>query len=149
MLAPGTPLRLSVEAYPRLAELVLPSGDRHAVEGDIEELSDGRWRLPEIPGQRTERAGLYTLALDGARDEPFAVQLDPREGDLERLSPGDLAALHPAFTVLDRGDERSRAAAQSPQRGELWRVLATLCLLFLVGESLWGAWIGQRRRLPR
>jgi hypothetical protein len=148
VLAPGTPLRLVVETYPRLAELELPGGDRHPVEGDIEELSDGRWRLPELPGQRTERAGLYVVALDGARNEPFAVQLDPREGDLERLSPGDLTALHPAFTLLERGDDRGRAAAQGPQRGELWRILATLCLLFLIGESLWGAWIGQRRRLP-
>ena len=146
VLAPGAPLRLIVDTYPRLAELELPTGDRRAVEGDPEELEGGRWQLPEVSGQRTERAGLYVIGLDGGRREPFAVQLDPAEGDLTRLGPAELTGLHPALTLLERGQDDTGSATQGPQRGELWRILAGLCLAFLVGESLWGAWIGQRRR---
>lgn len=148
VVAPGAPISLIVDTYPRLPELKMPGGGRYAIEGDVLELGDGRWRLPEVPGQRTERAGLYAVDVDGGLSEPFAVQLDAREGDLERLSAGELSDLHPALSILEGGSHRDGSTPLGPQRGELWRLLASLCLAFLVGESLWGAWIGQRRRRP-
>ena len=69
------------------------------------------------------------------------------KGNLARLGPSELAGLHPALTLLERGQDDAEGGPQGPQRGELWRILAGLCLAFLVGESLWGAWIGQRRRV--
>ncbi len=147
VLAPGEPLRLTVDTYPRMTELELPSGERFAIEGDVEELPDGRWRLPEIPPTRTRRAGLYTVGLGDERSEPFAVEIDPLEGDIDRLSPPELSALHPALTLLQRSSKGSAAPGARDTRGELWRLVAGLCLLFLVGESLWGAWIGSRRRM--
>lgn len=149
VLSPGSPLRLEVDAYPRTAELVRADGSRRAIEGKIEELPDGRWRLPEVPGGETERAGLYVVGLEEGRQEPFAVQLDPTEGDLSRLGPTDLRDLHPALALLERREGGDAVGDEAARRGEIWRLLATLCLIFLVGESLWGAWVGQRRRLPR
>ncbi|MDA1264163.1 MAG: hypothetical protein O2816_03680, partial [Planctomycetota bacterium] len=147
VLSPGAPLSLVVDTYPRLTELVLPDGDRRALEGTPEELSDGRWRLPQIPGERTERAGLYIVGLDAGRSEPFAVQLDPGEGDLTRLSTLELEGLHPALQLLARSDDNSSISSEGNTRGEIWRLLATLCLACLIGESLWSAWLGQRRRI--
>ena len=59
----------------------------------------------------------------------------------------EVEAIHPALRVAAvdaAGSEASTEAA--PRRGELWRWLALSALLFLVAESLWGAWIGSRRR---
>jgi len=80
---------------------------------------------------------------------PFAVHFDARESDLARLAPGELAELHPVLVAA--GARPDRAAAQEEgdrAQGELWRLLAGLCLAALVAESLWAAWIGRRRALP-
>jgi hypothetical protein len=48
--------------------------------------------------------------------------------------------------VRPEADEGDRGDAEDG-RGELWRGLALAALLFLVGESLWGAFVGRRRRI--
>ena len=87
----------------------------------------------------------------GAGEPPiaFAVQLDPVESNLLRMPPEELEALHPALAVLgpEAAPAEDDAGGEDPTRGELWRWMAAACLLFLVLESLWGAWIGHRRRL--
>jgi Aerotolerance regulator N-terminal len=147
VLRPGEPLSLVVDTFPRMAELRRADGSRRSLDGEPQELPDGRWRLPEVGGNETERAGLYTIGLDGKLSEPFAVQLDRAESDLTRMSPGELASLHPALVLLERGEDAGSVSQDGSQRGEVWRWVAILCLAFLVGESLWGAWIGQRRRI--
>ncbi|MEE8468756.1 MAG: BatA domain-containing protein [Planctomycetota bacterium] len=148
VVAPGEPVRLVVAAFRHSLELVRADQSRRSLDGDATELPDGRWRLPEVHGAETERVGLYVIQSQGDRDEPFAVQLDPRESDLARLDAGEAAGLHSAIRVLTAGEREGRTAEEGPRRGEIWRFLALATLLALIGESLWGAWIGQRRRVP-
>ncbi len=145
-VAPGTPLRLVADAFLRGPELVRPDGVTRALAGDAIERPDGRWNLPEIPASDTERAGVYEVRAAGSPVERFAVQLAPREGDLARASAREIEAIHPALRVRT-GEERELSRRNDDGRGgELWRLLAALALIFLVLESLWGAWIGQRRK---
>jgi len=74
--------------------------------------------------------------------------IDPLEGDLDRLSLDEVGGIHPALVaVRNEGSSNDAAGAEAPRRGELWRPIAALCLAFLVFESLFGAWIGRRRRV--
>jgi hypothetical protein len=145
-VAPGTPLRLVADTFLRGPELVRPDGVTRALAGDATERADGRWNLPEVPASDTERAGVYEVRAAGSPPERFAVQLAPREGDLARASAREIEAIHPALRVRT-GEEREVSRRNDDGRGgELWRLLAALALTFLVLESLWGAWIGQRRK---
>ncbi|MEM9380793.1 MAG: BatA domain-containing protein [Planctomycetota bacterium] len=147
-LGVGTPVELVVDTFPRNATLVLPAGGQRPIEGDPVERADRRWTLPLIDGAWMERVGVYEVRADAARAEPIAIRLDARESDLARATPLEVEAIHPALVVataeaVAQGDDESSA----PRQGELWRGLALAALLFLVGESLWGAWIGARRRV--
>ena len=112
----------------------------------ITAIGGGLWLLPEVPGSETARAGLYTIELSGAPSVPFAVCCDPAEGDLARWSPEELSASHAALEAyapedVAEGDETVGDEA----RGELWRALCALALVFLVAEALWAARLGRRR----
>ena len=146
-LAVGDGLALVVDGFPRAATLVSPAGGQRPIEGDSTERPDRRWTLPMLDGAWMESVGVYEVRTDNARAEPIAVQLAPRESDLTRATALEVEAIHPALRVASvdpSGDEP--AAEVAPRRGELWRWLALSALLFLVAESLWGAWIGTRRR---
>ena len=143
----GAGLELVVDGFPRAATLVSPSGGQRPIEGDSTERPDRRWTLPMLDGSWMESVGVYAVRTENARTEPIAVQLDTRESDLSRATALEVEAIHPALRVAAvdaAGTEASTEAA--PRRGELWRWLALSALLFLVAESLWGAWIGSRRR---
>ncbi len=143
----GTPLVAEVATFPRAAAIVRPDGTRKPLDGEPESLPGNRWRLPSVPGRDVEAAGLYRIETEGAGNLAFAVLIDPMEGDLDRLSLDELAGVHPALVAL-RGDDGDDARGEdAPRRGELWRPIAAACLAFLVLESLWGAWIGRRRRV--
>jgi hypothetical protein len=143
---PGEPLSVDVSAFPRNPQLVRPDGTRRPLEGEAERTGSGTWKLPVIAGKETERVGAYKIEMEGAPATAFSVQLDPLEGDLDRISPAELDALHPAFLTVRPGDGDARGADRTaPQRGELWRWLALGCLVALVLESLWAAWLGARR----
>lgn len=151
-VAPGEPLVAEVEGFPRALLLVRPDGTQRRIEGAAEELLPGRYRLPPVTGRDTERVGHYRLQVEGKTPQSvsFAVQVDPREGDLARLSIAETEALHPALVAVEAGDEdRARDEGAVPQQGELWRQLAWACLIALMAESLWAAWLGQRRRVAR
>lgn len=149
-LAPGEPIQAEAPSFPRVLALSRPDGSRDVLDGVAEELPGGRWRLPAIPGQDTERAGLYRIEMDGTTSRAgsiaFAVCLDPDEGDLERIGADELSALHPALVAIS-ADERGKIGLdpEDIHRGELWRGIAIACLFALVLESLWAAWIGRRR----
>lgn len=145
----GDPVTVTVDGFPRSAMLLLPGGAQRPIEGDPRERDDRRWDLPEIPGNQLERAGVYTVRAEELLPEPIAVQLAASESDLARATAAEVEAIHPALVVA-RGDadsdEEADAAASSAAQGELWRWLAMAALAFLVFESLWGAYIGSRRR---
>lgn len=145
-VAPGEPLAAEVPAFPRNPQLLRPDGTRRPIEGEPERAGTGNWKLPLVPGKETERVGAYKIEMEGLAALQFAVQLDPLEGDLDRLSPAELDALHPAFITFRAGSgDRAGTDRVAPQRGELWRWLALGCLIALVLESLWAAWLGARR----
>ena len=145
-LAPGEPLEVVTSVYPRSPVLVRPDGSRRALEGEPRQENGGRWKLPPVPGAETERLGAYRIERESAPSIPFAVQLDAREGDLERLAPEELSGVHRALRTLAR-ESKDAADLRRPERGELWRGLAIGCLAFLVLESLWAAFLGRRRRV--
>lgn len=147
-LAVGTPIAAEVAAFPRGIALARPDGTKKPVDGEPEALPGNRWKLPVVSGRDVEASGLYRVETEGAGVLAYALELDPFEGDLDRLSLDEVAAVHPALVAVhDEGSSGGDADADAPRRGELWRPIAALCLGFLVLESLWGAWIGRRRRV--
>lgn len=145
---PGAQLAASARVFPRNLVLVRPDDTRRGIDSPaVQDASHaGRWRLPVVPAGEAARVGVWRFEMDNAAPIAFAVQPDAREGDLERLSPAALAGLHPALQPADveesTGSDAERAA---PARGELWRGIAIACLVALVLESLWAAWLGQKR----
>ncbi len=139
----GQPLRAEVTAFPRELKLVRPDGSRRLLDAEPQSAGANVWSLPTVT--ETDRAGLYTIETVGAGEIAFAVQVDPDEGDLDRLGAAELDALHPALRLVARDAQSASTAPEAPDRGELWRWLAGACLVALVLESLWAAWIGRSR----
>lgn len=145
--APGATPRLELTEFPRSPELVRPDETRRSLDGDPESTAAGTWNLPPLDPSDTRRAGLYAIDLESGAAEPFAVQLDPEEGDLARIGPTELDNLHNA---LEPARPSQKGGANQPRsQGEIWRWLAILCLAALVAESLFGAWLGSKRRVVR
>lgn len=145
-LVPGTPLSAEVTRFPRNVTLVRPDGARRALDGDPRSAREGFWTLPVVPGKDTESKGVYRIEMDGAPPVSFAVEIDPLEGDLERITPNELVGMHFRLTSDERpADEGGR----TDRRGELWRGLAIACLVALVLESLWAAFLGRKRSTGR
>jgi len=146
-LAPGEPLQVEVAgAFPSKLVLVTPEGTRRPLDGDVVQVVGGRWKLPTIPGKETEGIGAYKIESEGASAIPFAVQLDAREGDLERL-PGEEAQRLSSVFLLPQGEAAASHDPARPDRGELWRQIALACLVCLCLESLWAAYLGRKRRV--
>jgi len=140
----GQVISLEVDQFPRNPKVYRPDGTSRDLDGDAVELGRGQWLLPELPVG--DKAGLWRVELEN-ETLSYSVQFDSLEGDLERLTPDELAAIHPALVPLtpsssdssDGDDERNRS-------GELWRGFARFCLAALILESLWASFIGRRRR---
>ena len=146
-LTVGAPFVRVVSSFPRSLSVAQPDGSRRALPGEPTPLGPGSWRLPAVTD--TERVGAYALEIEGEASVPFSVQIDRLEGDLDRITAPELEALHPALTlVASDASQDPTQPEDAAQRGELWRLLAMACLAVLIGESLWAAWLGHRRRLP-
>jgi hypothetical protein len=79
----------------------------------------------------------------------FAVNVDPREGDLRRTegTQAALSAFFPGVTLeIEEIDAETSPAAGDEEEGEFWRALATAVLAFLLVESGLGLWVRYRRR---
>lgn len=139
----GSPLIAEVDLFPRSPVVVRPDGTRRPLEDEPREISGGRYRLNLI--ERAEDAGVWQLETEEGPPRPFAVRIDPDEGDLERLDPVALPQLHPALSLLDREPASAEADGEDTTQGELWRFAAAACLAALVLDSLLGAFLGFRR----
>lgn len=143
----GGALALDIEAFRQGVELVLPEGGRRPIDSEAQTSGAAKRRVTALGA--TERAGVYRIAAEGGTSEPFAVQLDVREGDLARLSSVELAGVHPALELASTNTERAEDPESAPPpKGELWRGIAIACFVALVLESLWAAWIGRSRSTP-
>ena len=140
----GDTLVAEVTSFPRTPSLVRPDGTRRQLDGEPAEVAEGVWHLPAIGP--VDRVGIWAVESEGAPDYRFAVNLDPREGDLSRLTPEELEAEHPAWRFFRRGSRDVSSGDDQPNRGELWRWFAGVALAALVLETLWAAWVGRVRR---
>jgi hypothetical protein len=141
----GAPLIAEVEGFPRAPSLIAPDGSRRAVSREPEPVGVKLWRFSVLDAG--ERAGVWRLDFEGVAPVPFAVQIDPREGDLDRVTAAELATLHPAL-VLDRGErDGTDGGDDDGSRSELWRIVALACFAALALETAWAAWLGGRRRI--
>jgi hypothetical protein len=134
---------MEVDIFPRDPSVVAPDGTRRPLDGESLPVVDGLWSLPEI--DNLNRTGIWRVEWEG-RSQPFTVELDPEEGNLQRIATGELESAHRTWRmagVEDAGDD----STEDTNRGELWRLIAALALAMLVGETLWSAWLGRKRRL--
>jgi len=144
-LSVGAPLIAQLTSFPRGGQLVSPDDTRRTIQNEPVVEGVGRWSLAIVDS--TPRVGLYRMMFDGAPTEAFAVGLDAREGDLDRLAPNELASLHRALALSSDSNKNADEDAPAPTRGELWRFLAILCFAALCLETLWAAWVGRSRRI--
>jgi hypothetical protein len=89
-----------------------------------------------------ERTGLYRAFAGGQLRASFAVNPDPREGDLAPLPEAAIVAAFPAgrVRVLRMGDDLALRVRQARFGRELWPEFLVLALLLLVAESVIGRW---------
>ena len=143
---PGDSPTLETKLFPRQPMLLRPDGSSRTLSGEPTPTADGRFALPRPASNDTRRVGLYTLRTEDSPPIPFAIAMDPAESNLVRLGAERISTLHPNLTVSSPLVDGSANTQASDQReGELWRIIAWICLVFLVCESLWGARLGRRR----
>lgn len=143
----GGALALDIESFRQGVELVLPEGARRPLDAGDPAAGATRRRVTALGA--TERAGVYRIEAEGGPGEPFAAQLDPREGALARISAVELVGVHPSLELASAGETHASNLEESaPPKGELWRGIAIACFVALICESLWAAWIGRSRSTP-
>ena len=89
-----------------------------------------------------ERTGLYRAFAGGTLRASFAVNPDPREGDLTPMPEASLIAAFPAgrVRVLRMGDDLAVRVRQARFGRELWPEFLIFALLMLIAESVLGRW---------
>jgi hypothetical protein len=100
--------------------------------------------------RKTDRRGLYEVELGVPlnRSELFALNVDPRESDLSKVSETELKSeLFPGtdFTYLTKWREiKRRDQAAVTDRGSLtrWLLIATLCLIIVEQLMAWRFYLG-------
>lgn len=130
----GAPLETTVEAASVATPLysVAPSGSRSAVAATPNE---DRLRLRSEP---TTEAGIHRFVDESGREvSAFAVNVDPKEGDLQ-VAPKELLTrgFGHAAQILPVGERVTRELLEGRYGRELWRPILVLVLLLLAIESL-------------
>lgn len=98
--------------------------------------------LPTWSFNETVRSGIYEASLPSSAGsaQKFAVNVDPRESDLERVPPETLPAQ--IALALDWAEEGTSLAAAAPG-SSYFRILLAAVLGLLACESLVAWWIGR------
>lgn len=106
----------------------------------------GATRLRSAP---LEKPGLYRVLEGGRVRSTFAVNPDPREGDLTPLPEPALVRAFPAgrAQVVHAGGDLARRVREARYGRELWSWFVILALLFLVAETVIARW-GMTSRAP-
>jgi len=148
----GSELTCALAGRPLAVEVLRPErdgGGRQPLADDPRPLPGGRYALPPLPGTRF--AGFYTFELQLDRESgretlslPFAVNLDPAEGELQYPAHDDLRQALGLPRILqnlpDAGNERS-----ADDRAELGPLLLLLTLILVVLESMLARYVAVRR----
>jgi hypothetical protein len=97
---------------------------------------------PRTVSAPLERPGLHRAYAGGQLRASFAVNPDPREGDLAPLPEPALTAAFPAGRVrwVRFGDDLAARIRQARFGRELWPEFLIAALLLLVAESVIGRW---------
>ncbi len=109
-------------------------------------------RRYEIRTDTLDRAGTWRLEFppsdDGKVTPPIrlAVNVDPLESDLARLTPDAMVSRFPAGTLRVVEDPSAKAsAANSESDGRLWWWCLIGAFVLFLAESFVGQWIGKSR----
>jgi hypothetical protein len=133
-LKPGQRFSVALPLGAQAGDLVLsdPSGRPVPLE---QSLSEGRRRLVSAP---LAELGLYRLNAGGRPADEVAVNLDPRESDLARLSGGQARARWAAYrpSVLEGDTDLARRIREGRFGREIGGLLLWLAFLCLLAELL-------------
>ena len=133
-LVPGQRYSVAVPLGAMANDLRLldPSGKPVALE---QSLTEGRRRLVSAP---LAELGLHRLEAGGRTVEEVAVNLDPRESDLARMSPAQARARWSAYrpTVLEGDGDLAQRIREGRFGREIGGLLLWLAFLCLLAESL-------------
>lgn len=151
-VAVGAPLSVVLTERPASVAIVLSEradSQKVLVGGDPQALPGGRFAMP--PFHRTEFAGHYVADLElgssgAARRQqvPFAVNVDPEEGELSWLS-AEAVKDGLAVTKVLRGLPEEGKAVVASGSSELGPFLLYLVLFFVLGEAALARLVSQRR----
>ncbi len=148
----GTPIRMDLDPsiYKRDARLLVPGGESVTLQAITpSEDSEQASKQSLIEHEDTSKSGIYTLELAQHRGETeqvvFAANLDPSEGQLQRIDPNELKqALGDAHVEIGRG-RVSLSLGASGSRMEVWpSLLLALAGVLCLEQFL--AWSFGRRR---
>jgi hypothetical protein len=138
----GVPLALEISRFSPNPWIEMPSGERRRIEMQSIDEEKGRFLLAF---EETREPGIYRIGGLSARPGPdeegghrfvFATNTRPEEGDLRRISEGEVRGLYPEFDFRWREDyARESEVRESRREGEIWKYLlgAVLALLLLEG----------------
>jgi len=134
----GAPLEVALDAAetPRAVNVSSPSRPNAPVAYDV--FDDGRRR--RVVCRDTTRTGFYEFQIDsgalGGRTLTCAVDVDPRESDLRRITLTDLDPLREALglRVVDRAPPEDGARSVATRPVERWPLCIALALAMLVLE---------------
>lgn len=139
LLGIGDAIQKAVPVTPESYSITLPTGEVQQFRDMPREMVLGYFALP--PFEETWQPGVYALEMNLNTDELpqrelFAVNVDPREGDLEMLGREELSSLLDPIpfsyeTEITQRDETDAG----PRQGEIWKSLMLALLIFLLLES--------------
>lgn len=148
----GAELTCSLPARPENVSVLKPERDGGAkvpLSEDSRPLPGGRHTLP--PFAPTVSAGFHTFELLLDRETgkeplslPFAVNVDPEEGELRYAAHDDVRTALGIATILT-GLPVEGAAAADPEASEFGPLLLLLTLLFVIGEAAMARYVSGRR----
>jgi hypothetical protein len=148
----GAALTCSLPARPENVAVQLPErdgGQKVLASDEPRPLAGGRYALPTWT--QTQRAGFYQFDLQLDRDSgkehlqlPFAVNVDPDEGDLRYVGHDDLCLALGIPRVLT-GLPTESAGAAVPESSELGPSLLLATLLFVLAEAAMARLVSVRR----
>lgn len=139
---------LTQEQYSKEVRIMRPDG-QPTIQSPQEIKGEERFRLSY---NNTQKPGIYTVEFTDSpskRSLYFAVNIDAREGNLEKLSVEEMREALPGLKIRLMDNEEFNEATESAQAGganEFWKMALTAVLALLVLESVLAMMFGRRRQ---
>jgi hypothetical protein len=148
----GTQLSCSLPARPTDVEVLVPErlgGGKQPIAENSRALPFGRFALP--PFANTVMSGIYVIDLQLDREagkenwsQPFAVHVDPEEGQLSYRAHDEVRQVLGLQAILSDLPATLTAAADS-KKSELGPTLLLALLLLVLGEAAMARFVSVRR----